>query len=108
MFKNSNDHNKRFINNISIYIDMKNNLNLFKALGEETKNEILKTLIDGELCACEIPDKIKKTQSNTSMHLLKLADWGLVKSRRDGKKIIYSLNNPKIKKAFKLLGEDKK
>ncbi len=87
---------------------MKKDLNLFKALGEETKNEILKALLNGELCACEIPSKIKRTQSNTSMHLSKLTDWGLVKCRRDGKKIIYSLSDQKIKKAFKLVGESNK
>ena len=85
--------NRKFINNISIYIDMNKDINLFKALGEETKHKILKVLLEGELCACEIPTKIKKTQSNTSMHLSKLLKWKLIKFRRNGKMILYSIND---------------
>jgi ArsR family transcriptional regulator, lead/cadmium/zinc/bismuth-responsive transcriptional repressor len=81
---------------------------LFKAMGEETKQHILKALLDREICACEIPSKIKKTQSNTSMHLSKLTEWNLIKSRRDGKKILYSINDKRIYRAFKLLKKVKK
>jgi len=83
-----------------------NDLNLFKALGEETKNLILKSLDKGELCACEIPGKIGRTQSNTSMHLSKLAEWALIKSRRNGKMILYSLNDPRISKMLKLISKE--
>jgi ArsR family transcriptional regulator len=76
---------------------------LFKALGEETKYLILKALLNKELCACEIPSKIKRTQSNTSMHLAKLIEWELIQSRREGKKIIYSIKDKRIHSAFKLL-----
>jgi ArsR family transcriptional regulator len=76
---------------------------LFKALGEETKFLILKELLKGELCACEIPSKIKRTQSNTSMHLAKLSEWELIDFKRRGKKIIYSIKDKRIKKAFDLL-----
>ena len=47
---------------------------VLKALGEETKQSILKELTKGERCACELPLLIKKSQSNTSMHLLKLKE----------------------------------
>ena len=76
---------------------------LFKALGEDTKFLILKSLIDKELCACEIPSKIKRTQSNTSMHLAKLVEWDLIHPRRCGKWIIYSIKDRRVNKAFKLL-----
>src|SRR3989344_2313259 len=81
-----------------------NNLMLFKALGEETKFRILKILLNGEYCACEIPSLVKRTQSNTSMHLSKLQKWGLIRSRRDGKMIIYRIKDKKIYRIFKLLG----
>jgi DNA-binding transcriptional ArsR family regulator len=67
-------------------------LKLFKALGEDTKNSILNALSKGEKCACEIPGIIGRKQANTSMHLGKMQDWGLIKSRRDGKRILYSLS----------------
>ena len=75
---------------------------LFKALGEETKFLILKSLLNGELCACEIPSKIKRTQPNTSMHLAKLTGWGLIQSKRDGKRMIYSIKDKRVYNAFKL------
>ena len=81
---------------------------LFKALGEETKHNILKLLLKGELCACKIPEKIGRTQSNTSMHLAKLRKWGLVKCHRDGKMILYSLKNNKIKSILKIINKDVK
>lgn len=75
---------------------------LFKAMGEKTKASILKTLLDGELCACEIPLIIKRTQSNTSMHLAKLIEWNLVTTRREGKMIKYSIKDKRVYDAFKL------
>ena len=41
------------------------NVQLFKALSEETRYKIIKVLLEGERCACEIPDLIGKTQSNS-------------------------------------------
>lgn len=95
--------------NISISIDMSSDmpsdLNLFRALGEETKHRILRLLLSGEHCACQIPKKIGRTQSNTSMHLAKLLEWNLIKYRRDGKMIIYSIKDDRVKKIFKMLGK---
>lgn len=86
-------------------------IQLFKALSEETRYRIIKALLKaesesgsrkygnkGELCACEIPEIIGKTQSNTSMHLAKLQDWGIIKVRKDGKMRLYSIQNDKIRK----------
>lgn len=94
----------------------KNRLLLFKALGEETKYKILELLLkeehctyaSGEYCACEIPSLIKRTQSNTSMHLAKLVEWNLIQSRREGKMILYSIKDKRVHKAFMLLKGDLK
>jgi ArsR family transcriptional regulator len=80
-----------------------NHLLVFKALGEETKYKILELLTTREYCACEIPSIIKRTQSNTSMHLAKLQDWGLIQSRRDGKKILYTLKDKRVEEIFRLV-----
>lgn len=82
----------------------KSNLLLFKALGEETKFRILEVLLKGEYYACEIPPLISRAQSNTSMHLVKLQDWGVIRSRRNGKMVIYSIKDKRILNIFKLLG----
>lgn len=78
-------------------------IQLFKALSEETRYKIIKVLLEGEKCACEIPDLIGKTQSNTSMHLAKLQTWGLIKVRKDGKMRLYSISNEKIREILKIL-----
>ncbi|MCC4769162.1 metalloregulator ArsR/SmtB family transcription factor [Methanosarcina sp. DH2] len=81
------------------------NLQLFKALSEETRYKIIKVLLDGEKCACEIPELIGKTQSNTSMHLAKLQDWGIVKARKDGKMRLYSIDDEKVRKILRIAEE---
>ena len=95
------------------------NMQLFKALSEDTRYRIIKSLIEaerrckenrcgchkGELCACEIPELIGKTQSNTSMHLAKLQDWGIVKVRKEGKMRLYSIDNDKVRKVLEVLEE---
>lgn len=94
---------------ISTTIDMshKQNLNLFKALCEETRYRIVEILLEGERCACEIPLLTNKTQSNTSMQLAKLKKLGILKSRRDGKRILYSIEDPRVCDIFKALGNPK-
>lgn len=82
-------------------------LKILKALGEETRYMIVKLLLDGEKCACEIPQLVGRTQSNTSMHLAKLLETGLLKSRREGKKIFYSIQNLKVCDLFKALGHSR-
>ena len=78
-------------------------ITIFKALGEETRFLIVQYLLKKELCACEIPDIIGRTQSNTSMHLSKLQDLGLIKSRKDGKKVLYLINDNYLRKIMELV-----
>jgi ArsR family transcriptional regulator, lead/cadmium/zinc/bismuth-responsive transcriptional repressor len=79
---------------------------LFAALGEETKHRILRTLLDGERCACEIPRRIGRTQPNTSMHLTKLVAWGIIASRRSGRYLHYRIKDQRVRRAFSLLAEE--
>lgn len=87
------------------YMIDEEHVQLFKALSEETRYKIVKVLLEGERCACEIPDLIEKTQSNTSMHLAKLQNWGIIKVRKDGKMRLYSIDNEKVRKILKILEE---
>ncbi|MBR9701294.1 winged helix-turn-helix transcriptional regulator [Candidatus Pacearchaeota archaeon] len=82
---------------------IEHNLKLLKALSEETRYKIVEVLLKGEKCACEIPALIGRTQSNTSMHLTKLSDLGILKSRRDGKSILYSIKDFRVCDVFKIL-----
>jgi ArsR family transcriptional regulator len=74
---------------------------LFKALADETRLKIIKFLLDGEKCVCEIFPHVKRTQSTVSTQLGKLEDAGILKSRRDGKKIFYSLSDLRVYSIFK-------
>jgi ArsR family transcriptional regulator len=64
---------------------------LFKALGDETRLEIIKLLSVEELCVCEIMDKLRMSQSAVSHHLKILNQAELVDYRREGKWIFYSI-----------------
>ena len=81
---------------------MNNSIKIFKALGEETRFLIIKALMKKELCACQIPNVIKRTQSNTSMHLAKLRSAGIVKFRKDGKLVLYSIDNKDVEKIMEM------
>ncbi len=84
------------------------NLQLLKALSVETRYRIVEVLLDGERCACEIPKLIRRTQSNTSMHLSKLVDFGILKSRREGKWILYSIADRRVYGIFRILSGGKR
>lgn len=66
-------------------------------LAEPNRLAILAFLKDGEKCACEIHPKLKLPQNLSSHHLKVLKDLSLLKSRRDGTKILYSRNEKIIK-----------
>lgn len=67
--------------------------------------EILNLLRDKELSVGQLADYAKIRQANLSQHLSILREKGIVKTRRDGVTIYYSLANPKIIKAFNIIRE---
>lgn len=69
---------------------------LFKALGDKTRLKILMLLDVREMCVCEIMVALDLTQPTASHHLGILEAVELVKDRREGKWIFYSLKNKRI------------
>ena len=65
--------------------------------------EILYLLRDKELSVGQLAKGINIRQANLSQHLSILRGKGIVKTRRDGVTIYYSLLNPKISKAFDII-----
>lgn len=63
-----------------------------KLLGDKTRLTILGMIKDGECCVCEFVEVLQMSQPSVSQHLRKLRDAGLVKERRKGQWIFYSLN----------------
>ncbi len=67
--------------------------------------EILNLLRGNELSVNQVAKKANIRQANISQHLSILREKGIVKTRRAGKTIYYSLANPKIIKAFDIIRE---
>jgi ArsR family transcriptional regulator len=70
---------------------MNNITQYYKALSDENRLRILNLLLEGELCVCKITDVLSMPQSRASRHLASLKNAGLVRDRRDGLWILYSL-----------------
>src|SRR5512143_1262072 len=67
-------------------------ITVFKALSDETRLRIIKLLERGELCVCDITAALDMIQPNVSFHLSTLKEAGLIKDRKQGKWIHYSIN----------------
>ncbi len=65
---------------------------IFKALSDETRLRIIKLLERGELCVCDIVAALDIIQPKASFHLGVLREAGLIRDRKQGKWINYSLN----------------
>lgn len=74
---------------------------LYKALGDPTRLKIVYVLSKSELCVCDIALLLEMTQSSISHHLRVLRDLNLVKFRREGKLVIYSLDDDHVVRLFK-------
>jgi ArsR family transcriptional regulator len=64
----------------------------FHALSDETRLQIIGRLSGGEQCVCELTDLLETGQSRLSFHLKILKDVGILKDRREGRWVYYSLN----------------
>ena len=70
---------------------------LFKVFGDSTRIRILYCLFASEMCVCDIATLLNMTQSAISHQLSVLKKSKLVKSRRDGKTIFYSLADSHVR-----------
>lgn len=74
-----------------------------KLLGDQTRLTIIGLLKDNECCVCEFVEILDMSQPAISQHLRKLRDAGVVKEKRKGHWIFYSLNEEH--EAFQLVSE---
>ena len=72
----------------------------FKVFGDSTRIRILWALEDREMCVCDIAYLLNMTQSAISHQLRSLKQVNLVKNRREGKVVYYSLKDEHIKQIF--------
>lgn len=73
---------------------------IFKVLGEPTRMRIIDALSHSELCVCDLADLLGMSSSAISHHLRVLRNTRLVKYRKDGKSVIYSLDDEHIVQLF--------
>ena len=70
---------------------------LFKIFGDTTRIKIMYALHEDEMCVCAISELLGMTQSAVSHQLKTLKNANLVKSRRDGKTIYYSIADDHVR-----------
>ena len=69
---------------------------VFKALADAIRLRILGLLSSREMCVCEVMVALDLTQPTASHHLRILENVGLVKDRKEGKWVFYSIANPEL------------
>ena len=69
----------------------------FRAVSDETRQKILMLLESGEMCVTDLVKEFDLSQPAISQHLNVLKNVDLVKVRREGQKVLYSLNTEKLR-----------
>jgi DNA-binding transcriptional ArsR family regulator len=74
---------------------------LFQALSDATRVRIVSVLLDTELCVGDIADSLEMSQSAISHQLRTLRELHLVRTRREGKQIFYTLDDDHVADLFR-------
>lgn len=74
----------------------------FKLFGDSTRVKILSALFNGEMCVGTITEVLDMTQSAVSHQLRILKSGRLVKSRKEGKWVYYSLNDEHVAMIYRM------
>jgi DNA-binding transcriptional ArsR family regulator len=78
---------------------------VYKALGDPTRLKIVMALSRGEMCVCDLAALLNLSESATSHQIRRLKDLALVKSRRDGQILYYSLDDHHVEELIQV-GQD--
>ncbi|MBQ6922234.1 MAG: winged helix-turn-helix transcriptional regulator [Clostridia bacterium] len=96
-FTDKHEEIKNKILNSETYITgVENASRIFSMLGEPNRMKIILALMEGELCVYHICEIVGGKQSAVSQHLRKLKDNHIVKSRKDGTQVLYSIADEHI------------
>jgi len=80
-------------------------VNLFNALSHYKRLQIVNLLHKDELSVSEIHRKLGYSQSNISQHLMTLRKGGVVKTKREGKRVFYKLSTKRLIKLCDLINQ---
>jgi len=72
----------------------------FKVLGDSTRAKIMWALDESEMCVCDLAVLLGMTKSAVSHQLRSLREANLVKNRREGENVFYSLADDHVKQIF--------
>jgi ArsR family transcriptional regulator len=75
---------------------------VFKLFADSTRLKIICSILNNELCVCDLCELLNLTQSNVSHQLQLLRTAKLVKYRKDGKQVYYSLQDEHVEKIIKM------
>ena len=75
---------------------------LFKLIGDTTRCRILFALDQSEMCVCDLANVLNMTKSSISHQLAVLRRSGVVKCRKSGKEVYYTLDDEHIVKLFEI------
>ncbi|MGY4688689.1 ArsR/SmtB family transcription factor [Salibacterium sp. K-3] len=79
---------------------------MFKGLADKSRMKVLQALeAEGELCVCDTSNLLGASTASTSHHLRYLRKLGLVKYRKEGKLVYYSLDDSHVEEMVKLAGD---
>jgi len=67
-----------------------------KALADDTRQQILELLQEGEMCVSDVVAAFDMSQPTISHHLHILKQFGLVTSRKEGKQVFYAINRDNV------------
>ncbi len=74
----------------------------FKVLGDSTRMRIIWALDESEMCVCDIAVLLNMTKSAISHQLRSLRDANLVKFRKEGKTVYYSLKDEHVRDIYEI------
>ncbi len=85
--------------------NIRETVSLFKIFSDFTRLRIIDLLVKDEYCVQDISDTLETSQSAISHQLKLLRDLNVVKTRKQGKQVFYSLQDEHVKSIF-LMGYD--
>ena len=74
----------------------------FKMIGDPTRTKILFALDQNEMCVCDIANVLGMTKSSISHQLATLKQSGIVKYRKEGKEVYYTLDDDHVQQVFEI------
>src|SRR5688500_11942966 len=89
----------------SIDVDLTQMARLFHALSDPTRLQLLQRISGRDCCVCELQDALDAAQSRLSFHLKILKEAGLVKDRKEGRWVYYTVDPDKLDEIGAILSE---